>query len=148
MTAPPQRQDLYPQLNAASAELARRLGRAPNASELAAELGLNREDVIVGLTTGWHYEAPSNGGGDCGDCGEPRRAEAAAAFEKRLEESGKAEMFRRLLAGLPRCERAVVLMRFSGAMTQTQIAAQLGIPQPQVSRLLANSLRRMRDQVR
>jgi RNA polymerase sigma-B factor len=41
----------------------------------------------------------------------------------------------------------VLVLRFFEAMTQTQIAERVGISQMHVSRLLAKSLARLRDQL-
>ena len=45
---------------------------------------------------------------------------------------------------LPERDRAIVIMRFFGDMTQTQIGQQLGISQMHVSRLLSRSLQQLR----
>ena len=50
-----------------------------------------------------------------------------------------------LLQRLPERERKIVIMRFFGNMTQTQIAQKVGISQMHVSRLLAKTLRQLRD---
>jgi RNA polymerase sigma-B factor len=134
-------QNLYPLLNIASGKLSERLGRAPNASELAAELGVSRDDVIAVLVALWRYDAPS---ADCSVGDDPRPAAAIAAFEKGWDAFDNGEISQQLCASLPQLERAVLLMRFIGAMTQTQIAAHLGISQLHVSELLATSLGRLR----
>ena len=54
---------------------------------------------------------------------------------------------RPLLAALPERERTVLLLRFFESLTQTQIAERVGISQMHVSRLLAKSLARLRDQL-
>ncbi|MEU7875879.1 sigma factor-like helix-turn-helix DNA-binding protein, partial [Dactylosporangium sp. NPDC049140] len=41
----------------------------------------------------------------------------------------------------------IIAMRFHGNLTQSQIAAELGISQMHVSRLLAGALRSLRDQL-
>ncbi len=53
-----------------------------------------------------------------------------------------------MLAKMPRRQqRQVLLLRFFESMTQTQIAERVGISQMHVSRLLAKSLARLRDQL-
>jgi RNA polymerase sigma-B factor len=53
-----------------------------------------------------------------------------------------------LLAALPsERDRRIVELRFIDGCTQTQIAAQVGVSQVQVSRLLRSSLERMRRSV-
>jgi RNA polymerase sigma-B factor len=51
---------------------------------------------------------------------------------------------RPLLAQLSERERTIVVLRFFGEMTQTQIAEEVGLSQMHVSRLLARSLRKLR----
>jgi RNA polymerase sigma-B factor len=48
------------------------------------------------------------------------------------------------LAKLPPRERTILALRFFEGLTQTQIAARVGLSQMQVSRLLARSLERIR----
>jgi RNA polymerase sigma-B factor len=50
-----------------------------------------------------------------------------------------------LLERLPPREKKILLLRFFGNMTQSQIAAELGISQMHVSRLLARTLTQLRD---
>ena len=142
MTMPQRPQTLSSLLSFASAELTQRLGRAPNASELAAELEISREYLITALIATSHYDSPCTESCDGDD---QRLASAVAAFENGLEELDDGQVPRRLLAGLPRNERAVLLMRFGGAMTQIQIAERLGISQLHVYRLLAKALGRIRE---
>ena len=51
------------------------------------------------------------------------------------------------LATLPERERRILQLRFYGNQTQSQIAAQLGISQMHVSRLLARTLAQLRQQL-
>ena len=148
MKAQAQSEDLHWLLDLASAELSRRRGRAPSASELAAELGVGREDVIAALIAAWSCESPptdrsGRAGGD-----DLRLLEALAAFDRDLEKLSDREAVRQVLSGLPESERVAVLLRFFGAMTQTQIARYLGVSQMQVTGLLAASLGRLRDCMR
>ena len=46
---------------------------------------------------------------------------------------------------LPERERTILLLRFFGNLTQTQIAEKIGISQMHVSRLLARTLQKLRD---
>jgi RNA polymerase sigma-B factor len=52
-----------------------------------------------------------------------------------------------LIAALPEREREVLHMRFFESMTQSQIAERIGVSQMQVSRILANTLTSLRDQL-
>jgi RNA polymerase sigma-B factor len=54
---------------------------------------------------------------------------------------------RAFVAVLPQREREVLQMRFFESMTQSQIAQRIGCSQMQISRILANTLQRLRDQL-
>jgi RNA polymerase sigma-B factor len=56
-------------------------------------------------------------------------------------------VLRPLLEALPERERTVVMLRFFGELTQTQIAEQVGVSQMHVSRLLAKTLENLRRQL-
>jgi RNA polymerase sigma-B factor len=49
------------------------------------------------------------------------------------------------LARLPERERTILNLRFIEGMTQSQIAARIGISQMHVSRLLTESLAKLRE---
>jgi RNA polymerase sigma-B factor len=142
--------DLNAQLRRSREELTRRLGRAPTASEIAAELGIDRDEVVQGLIASSAYSTLSSdapaGGGDSegGRCVIDTIGDLDANLDKVLD----IETVRPLLAALPQREQTVLRLRFFENMTQTQIAARLGISQMHVSRLLARSLDRLRQQVR
>ena len=52
-----------------------------------------------------------------------------------------------LLDELPERERTILVLRFFGNMTQTQIADRVGISQMHVSRLLSRTLARLRREL-
>ena len=49
-----------------------------------------------------------------------------------------------LLAQLPERERAILILRFFGGLTQTEIGERIGISQMHVSRLLSRTLALLR----
>jgi RNA polymerase sigma-B factor len=51
------------------------------------------------------------------------------------------------LASLSKRDRTIVRLRFVDGLSQSQIAAQLGVSQMQISRLLAASLRQLRANI-
>ena len=51
--------ELHLRLGTATADLSQRLGRAPTATELAAELGMDRDEVVEGLVAGSSYNTLS-----------------------------------------------------------------------------------------
>ncbi|MDV3126912.1 RNA polymerase sigma factor SigF [Mycobacterium sp. 21AC1] len=139
--------ELHLRLGAATAELSQRLGRAPTASELAAELEMDREEVVEGLIAGSSYNTLSIDTGGGGDEDAPAIVDTLGDMDASLDQIENRESLRPLLAELPERERTVLVLRFFESMTQTQIAERVGISQMHVSRLLAKSLTRLRDQM-
>lgn len=139
--------ELHLRLGAATAELSQKLGRAPTASELAAELEMDRQDVVEGLVAGSSYNTLSidSGGGGANDA--PAILDTLGDTDLNLDQIENREALRPLLEALPDRERTVLLLRFFESLTQTQIAERVGISQMHVSRLLARSLARLRDEL-
>lgn len=140
--------ELHLRLGVATAELSQRLGRAPTASELAAELELSRDEVVEGLVAGSSYNTLSIDGGGSSDEDDVRSiADTLGEADARMDRIEDREALRPLLDGLPERERTVLMLRFFESMTQTQIAERVGVSQMHVSRLLARSLAKLRDQL-
>ncbi|WP_019729452.1 sigma-70 family RNA polymerase sigma factor, partial [Mycobacterium avium] len=130
------------------ADLSQRLGRAPTATELAAELEMDREEVVEGLVAGSSYNTLSIDSGGGSEEEEVRAiADTLGDVDTGLDRIEDQESLRPLLEALPERERTVLVLRFFESMTQTQIAERVGISQMHVSRLLAKSLTRLRDQL-
>ncbi len=147
LKVPRRLKELHLRLGAATAELAQRLGRAPTASELAAELGMDRQEVVEGLVAGSSYNTLSIDSGGAGGEDTPAIADTLGGVDLNLDQIENRESLRPLLAALPERERMVLLLRFFELQTQSQIAERVGISQMHVSRLLARSLARLRDQL-
>jgi RNA polymerase sigma-B factor len=139
--------ELHLRLGAATAELSQRLGRAPTPTELAAELEMDREEVVEGLIAGSSYNTMSIDGGGSGSEEAPAIADTLGDVDTNLDRIENREALRPLLESLPERERTVLVLRFFESMTQTQIAERVGISQMHVSRLLAKSLAQLRDQL-
>jgi RNA polymerase sigma-B factor len=137
-------QELHAALDQAGERLATRLGRAPRPSELAAELDLPLAEVREGIEAGQAFTSVP--------LDRPVTADGAATVADQLgaTEDGYAEVERRdllrpALAALPPREARILALRFGENLTQSQIAARVGISQMHVSRLLAGSLRTLRE---
>lgn len=135
--------ELQPRLGRCTADMYQRLGRAPTASELAAELGLPREEVVEGLAANSGYRSlPLHSVCD-GDL--PGIVDTLGGVDARLDCVEDRETLRRLLGTLSERERTVLLLRFFESLSQTQIAQRVGVSQMQVSRLLAKALNQLRE---
>ena len=139
------------QIYDAAGELAQRHGRAARPSEIAEHLGVDVEVVLEGLVAqGARYtssldEPARDGGGDAPE--RPRFAGALRTIEAEFDLVEHRESLAPLLAALPERERRILLMRFFGDMTQTEIGEHIGISQMHVSRLLSRTLVRFRRQL-
>ena len=74
-------------------------------------------------------------------------ADAVGGNDPQIDHITNREAVRVVLAALPQREREVLHMRFFESMTQSQIAGRIGVSQMQVSRILANTLQCLRDQL-
>jgi RNA polymerase sigma-B factor len=145
---PRRMKELHLQIGTASAEMSQRLGRAPTASELATELGIDRDEVLDGLMAGSSYKTTSiDGSAGSGSDERPSLAETLGDVDPGLEKVEYREALRPLLEELPERERTVLVLRFFESMTQSQIAARVGISQMHVSRLLAKTLAQLREKL-
>jgi RNA polymerase sigma-B factor len=134
----------------AAAELSQRHGHAPRPSEIAAHLDMGVEAVLEALsaqstthTSSLDEPAPSDErGGD-----RLRFASALAHVEHEFDLVEHRESLAPLLAALPAREREILLLRFFGGQTQTEIGARIGISQMHVSRLLTRTLSRLRTKL-
>ena len=145
---PRRMKELHLQIGTASAEMSQRLGRAPTATELATELGIDRDEVLDGLMAGSSYKTTSiDGSAGSGSDDRPSLAETLGDVDPGLENVEYREALRPLLEELPERERTVLVLRFFESMTQSQIAAKVGISQMHVSRLLAKTLAQLREKL-
>ncbi|MFB7576281.1 RNA polymerase sigma factor SigF [Streptomyces sp. NPDC056165] len=138
-------QELRRVLVTATAELSQQHGRPPTVRELAKELGTSEDEVLEGLESANAYSTLS--------LEVPDTDEALAVVdtlgveEEALEGVEYRELLKPLLEDLPPREKRILLLRFFGNMTQSQIAQEVGISQMHVSRLLARTLAQLREKL-
>ncbi|MFE2325954.1 RNA polymerase sigma factor SigF [Streptomyces sp. NPDC059385] len=139
-------QELRLSLTTATAELSQQHGRSPTVHELAERLGISEEEVLEGLESANAYSTLSLDVPDTDD-ESPAVADTLGAEDEALEGVEYRESLKPLLEGLPPREKRILLLRFFGNMTQSQIAQEVGISQMHVSRLLARTLAQLRDKL-
>ncbi|MGO1049680.1 SigB/SigF/SigG family RNA polymerase sigma factor [Crossiella sp. CA198] len=139
--------ELHLSISAATSELSQRLGRAPTPSEIAGHLGLTREEVYEGLEATNAYRSASLDDLLIADDDSVSLGDALGEEDEGLAEVEYRESLQPLLAQLPERERTIVVLRFFGNMTQTQIADRVGISQMHVSRLLGRTLATLREKL-
>ncbi len=140
-------QELRMAITRATADLSQDLGRSPTVRELAGRLELSEEEVLEGLEAAQSYSALSlDGAGGSGedDSATPALVDTLGTHDEALANVEYRETLRPLLAALPDRERQIVLLRFFHNKTQSQIAAEVGVSQMHVSRLLVKALGTLR----
>lgn len=147
MRVPRRLKDLHVSINSAVSGLAQDLGRAPKPSEIAERLGVPIADVLEGLEASEAYRSSSLDEMLSSEQGSATVGELVGAADAALDQVEYRQALRPLLADLPERERTIVMLRFFGNLTQTQIADTVGISQMHVSRLLAQTLDRLRDRL-
>jgi RNA polymerase sigma-B factor len=138
-------QELKLSLTKATSELSQKNGRSPTVAELAQHLGMTEEEILEGLESANAYSAVSLDAPDGGDDDSPAVADSLGAMDEALEGVEYRESLKPLLEKLPAREKKILMLRFFGGMTQSQIAGELGISQMHVSRLLARTLAQLRE---
>ena len=140
--------ELQPQLIKARAELSQTRGRAPNATEVADHLGIDRDLVIEATIGGGNYSTMSTDMQVGPDDDYRPFGDALGDVDPNLDKVLDVETVRPLIAALPERQRTVLTLRFFESLTQTQIAERIGCSQMHVSRLLAKALDTLRSQAR
>jgi RNA polymerase sigma-B factor len=138
-------QELRLEITRATSDLAQSLGRSPTVADLAAHLGVREEDVVEGLDSAHAYRALSLQAPLLGEAPDTRLADLMGDVDHQLESVEDREALRPLIASLSPREQRIIALRFFGNMTQSQIAAELGISQMHVSRLLSQALAALRS---
>ncbi|MFF0292963.1 RNA polymerase sigma factor SigF [Kitasatospora sp. NPDC004615] len=139
-------QELRLALTKAGDELSQRLDRSPTVPELAAYLGVSEDDVVEGLAVGNAYTASSLDSSPAeDDGGDGPLADRLGYEDLALEGVEYRESLKPLLAKLPPRERRIIMLRFFGNLTQSQIGEEIGISQMHVSRLLTKTLAHLRE---
>ncbi|MER6828950.1 SigB/SigF/SigG family RNA polymerase sigma factor [Streptosporangium sp. NPDC000563] len=140
-------QERRAELNRLVADLSQDLGRAPTVAELATKMKISEEDVLLTLDASAAYsalslDAPLGADDDAGALGDviPDEDDALGTLVDR-------EAVKPLIDKLPEREKNILLLRFFGNMTQAEIAAEFGISQMHVSRILRKVLDQLREEL-
>jgi RNA polymerase sigma-B factor len=130
------RQELGVDVRARRDALTAESGRSPTLLELAEDSGRAVEDVREALTPVRPLPL---------DAFASTAADGAA--ERRLELGEQRVLIERGLRCLGRRERRIVRLRYFGGLSQRRIAAEVGLSQVHVSRLLRESLGKLRHEL-
>jgi len=138
-------QELRISITAATADLTQQLGRSPTVAELARKVGVSEEEIIEGLESSNAYSTLSLDAPDNGDDSALSMIDVIGGDDEALEHVENRETIKPLLEQLDPREKHILTLRFFRGMTQSQIAAEIGISQMHVSRLLARTLDHLRE---
>ncbi|WP_173924173.1 sigma-70 family RNA polymerase sigma factor [Agromyces sp. Marseille-P2726] len=137
-------QELAAEAQSAGEELVQRLGRQPSTREIAEQL--NRPRALVAEAVVAHENLRPVSLDVAGDDDEAW-VSSFGRQDPRLERADLRLSLRQALARLRPRERRIVFLRFVEERTQREIAADIGVTQMQVSRLLAGILERLRREL-
>ena len=140
---PRRMKELNSMISGAVGTLSQKLGRAPTASEIAAELDIDDKEASQALLARSAYQTVSVDSVVSDD--RLPLMDTLGADDPELEKMESYLTVRPALEKLPERERQIVILRFFGSMTQTQIADRMGISQMHVSRILARTLVQLRE---
>jgi len=141
-------QELNIRLNKVIDELVPKLQRSPTINEIAEAAGATPEEVLEALETSQAYnsvslQASPNGEGD----DETGLIDYMGTEEEAYDTMEDRTMLAPGFAKLDARERYILHLRFFEGLTQSQIAARVGISQMHVSRLIRRALEKLRANI-
>ncbi|MGH3063644.1 MAG: SigB/SigF/SigG family RNA polymerase sigma factor, partial [Gaiellaceae bacterium] len=141
-------QELNVQVTKLIEQLTVQLGRSPTIPELAKAAGVEEEQVLEALESGRAYSSVSlSTGGGSDEDGELDPLESLGTIEHEYEVSEDRAVLAPGFKVLDERERKILHLRFFSGLTQSQIAAEIGISQMHVSRLIRRSLEKIREEI-
>lgn len=129
-------------------KLSQELGQEPQISQIEAETGISREDIVMALDAGNEvesiyktiYQSDGNEIYMIDQLRSPREETPDGEKEKLINRI----LIEQLMDGLNESDREIIRLRYFENVTQTEVAKRLGMSQVQVSRLEKKILLRMR----
>jgi RNA polymerase sigma-B factor len=139
--APRRLQELYLEIGQALGVLSQELKRSPTVAELSSYLRVPEESVLQAMEAGQGYRSTS--------LDVPEDEQEAMSGRLGSEDASFAgiddrTVLAQALSSLPQREQLIVQLRFFEGLTQSEIAARIGLSQMHVSRLLTASLEKLR----
>lgn len=140
-------QELTLQIKDSIPSLSQELGRSPTIREIANHAQMSDEEVLEAMDAQDAYasislDAPMDDSSESSTLGDRLTVE-----NEDYELAEQWAEFEPHLRSLPEREQKIIVLRFFRDWTQSQIADELGISQMHVSRLLSQTLKKLRDAV-
>lgn len=123
------------------------LGRAPTIAELAQATGAEEDEVVEALQTSEAYSTRSLSQPLGRESDDETMQDMLGTDDQGFAEVEDSHLVEVGLAALDERERTIVELRFFQGLTQSEIAARVGISQMHVSRLLRRALHVMRGRL-
>jgi RNA polymerase sigma-B factor len=133
-------QELRLEVRRARAELTQSLARTPQPGELASHLGVSDTELLDAERADLVFQASSLDAPVSDRPDTANLADLMGADDPQLEHTLDMEAVWTHWRDLPERQQRLLMLRFYGNMTQTEIGERLGISQMHVSRLLAAAL--------
>jgi RNA polymerase sigma-B factor len=136
------------ELRKATEELTHRLGRHPADNELTSRLGIGKDELLEArqadmVFSTYSLDAPLSDRGD-----DPTRlADLLGEDDHEVSRALDMQAVSAHWDELPEREQRILVLRFYGNLTQTEIGERLGISQMHVSRLMARALAHLRSKL-
>jgi len=127
----------------AAPELAQELSRTPRDDDLARHLKVSETDIADARQAERVFQTMSLDAPLAG-CEQDSLADLMGDEDTQIEHTVQMQAVLAHWTGLPAREQRILLLRFYGNMSQSEIAEQFGISQMHVSRLLARALGHLR----
>jgi len=140
-------QELVLEVREATGHLTQELGRPPAESDLAHYLGVSGGDVRDAQFAAMAFQTSSLDAPVVGRPDGAKLADLIGGEDRRVEHMLTMQAVATHWGELPARERAILLLRFNGDLTQSEIGRQLGISQMQVSRLLSHAFGYLRPRL-
>ena len=144
---PRRRQELHLLLGGAVSDLSQQLGRAPRVPEVAAHLNVTEDEVLDAMDAGGAYRPASLDAPRSSSESSVSLANSIGSEDAGFEMAEHRLLIEEVLARLPEREQRILRLRFFDEMGQSEIAAEVGVSQVHVSRLLARTLLQLRDEL-
>jgi RNA polymerase sigma-B factor len=146
---PPRRiQELQSEISASSAKLMQERGGIPTPADVAADLGLPKEEVTEAMVADGCF-APSSLDRVAASTEDDRGAlsDVLGEDDTGFDRAEALVALRPLCAELSERDRRILYLRYFHEWTQARIAEEFGVTQMQISRLLARILGQLRDKL-
>jgi RNA polymerase sigma-B factor len=139
-------QELAVKVDRMGEEMARELGRAPTPAEIGERLGATPEQVLEAREAAGAYRAVSLDRPRNEDDEEGELVDAFGTEDHGYAVAEDAATVERLMRVLSEREREVLRLRFEEDLTQSEIGDIVGVSQMHVSRLIRQSIARLRTE--